>query len=95
MRKRTVDQDVEGMLGLIGAMRRSDGGRDTMQTKQKRYKWDSPHAWLMHKVNKTRTTRSELIGFIDSLAGRLDSDSIQDLFEAEMDADGYFRALKD
>jgi hypothetical protein len=59
-----------------------------------KYRWNSPGAWLLWKVQKRTTTRAQLLDIIDSLAGRLDGDSIQDLFQSDMSDDGYFRALK-
>ncbi len=53
-----------------------------------KYRWGSPHEWLLEKAQSLPA--AELYSIIDALAWRLDSDSIQDLFQSEMDVDGYF-----
>jgi hypothetical protein len=52
------------------------------------YKWENPHAWLMEKAQSWST--EQLYCAVDSLANRLDTDAIQDLFQSEMEQDGYF-----
>jgi hypothetical protein len=65
------------------------------------YRWNNPQEWLLEKasqyaddVHKGGSTAihaaSCLYSLIDSLVNRSDADSIQNLFEAEMDEDGYF-----
>jgi hypothetical protein len=60
-----------------------------------RYRWSHPSEWLDDRI-RTLTTEEDhdaLADIAQSLAGRLDGDSIQDLFQSEMDADGYFQDL--
>jgi len=58
-----------------------------------RNKWNSPHEWLLDMA-RSLDNPAELVSLIGALAGRLDSDSIQDLFQDEMDQDGYFNEVK-
>ena len=55
----------------------------------KKYKWDSPLEWLIDKVKEMdeNELRQEII-FIAS--GYLDYDTIQDIYQSDMDKDGYF-----
>jgi hypothetical protein len=53
-------------------------------------KWDDPHAWLFYQA-ETVWSRDELIATIHDLAWRLDRESIEDLFQEAMRADGYFQ----
>jgi hypothetical protein len=53
-----------------------------------KYKWDSPHDWLMEKAQSM--TVEQLHSALEAVAYRLDGDSIQDLFQTEMDQDGFF-----
>lgn len=67
----------------------------TTTNRTPRYKWDHPSEWLEQRI-QTLTTQEdhiELASIAHALAGRLDGDSIQDLFQAEMDDDGYFQDL--
>jgi hypothetical protein len=54
-----------------------------------KYKWDSPQEWLTGKINATDDV-SVLRSIMTSVIDRLDSDQIQDVFQSEMDKDGYF-----
>lgn len=56
-----------------------------------RYRWQYPVDWLSEAALKWDERR--LYQAVLSLAGRLDSDAIQDLFQEDMDADGYFTDL--
>jgi hypothetical protein len=58
----------------------------------KRYKFDNAHEWLGHYSQHTADVKgiTGLLGIIAELAGQLDADTIQDLYQSEMDADGYF-----
>jgi len=53
------------------------------------YKWKSPQHWLMDKINHewSEEERSETLV---SLVELLNADDIQELFQGEMDMDGYF-----
>ena len=55
------------------------------------YKWQTPHDWLA--VRAQTDNLRELYLIIDALMWRLDADSIQDLFQSEMAADGYFEPV--
>lgn len=55
------------------------------------YRWSHPHAWL---VDASRywdqdKLRSELL----TLAIRHDSDTLQDLYQSDMEKDGYFEPI--
>lgn len=59
------------------------------------YKFRCPHDWLKNHVSGLCDLPKEdavtaLCNVVDALAGRLDDDSLQDLFQGDMDADGYF-----
>lgn len=61
-----------------------------------RYRWASPHEWLSHKINSIGTVSPEarkLRGILNEVIPKLDADDIQDAFQSEMDADGYFEDL--
>ena len=56
------------------------------------YKWASAHEWLQHHlfgIGPAERLREVAM----QLANQLDADEIQDLFQNEMDADGYFEQL--
>ena len=55
------------------------------------YKWAHPYNWFSEWIEKADEKR--LREYLRILAGRLDGDQIQDLFEKEMDEDGYFDPL--
>lgn len=52
------------------------------------YKWNNPHEWLEDYIPRMIVPR--LRQTIRDLASLLDNDQLQDLFEKEMDMDGYF-----
>lgn len=56
------------------------------------YKWSSPHEWLEHKISEHASTddTGDLVSIARELASKLDADSIQDIFQSDMEADGYF-----
>lgn len=54
-----------------------------------RYRWWTPGDWLAEKVGNT-TDPHALRGMLYSLLDKLDSDTIQDVFQSDMEADGYF-----
>ena len=60
-----------------------------------RYRYDNPHEWLESHIAELDTddNRIELLAIIRALASVLDNDQIQDLFQSDMDADGYFQPL--
>lgn len=55
-----------------------------------RYKWDSPYEWLTDAAKGWDSAR--LYQELCNLAIKHDSDTLQDEFQADMDADGYFGA---
>ena len=61
------------------------------------YKWKCPHDWLDEQVDEHAAAGriEELVVIIAALAGRLDDDSIQDLFEEDMAGAGYFDEIKE
>jgi hypothetical protein len=52
------------------------------------YNLNSPHDWLLEKARHWNA--DALYKALSDLARRLDGNSIHDLFQSEMDADGYF-----
>lgn len=61
-------------------------------TAQAKYKWDNPSDWLRFHLNTLEGERKfdELTKIAWLLVTELDDDAIQDLFQDEMDEDGYF-----
>ena len=53
-----------------------------------KYKWAHPYEWLMWKA--TSWDLSELFDALQAVAVKHDSDTLQDIFQFEMDKDGYF-----
>jgi hypothetical protein len=58
----------------------------------KQYRWSSPHDWLDDHCATADVL--ELRSVIRDLLSKLTGDDLQDLFQTEMDADGYFRPLE-
>jgi HPt (histidine-containing phosphotransfer) domain-containing protein len=58
-----------------------------------KYKWDNPADWLDDRVTKAVDENDvpELVSIIHSLKGQLDFDGIQEAFQSDMEADGYFK----
>ena len=52
------------------------------------YKWNSPHEWLIEHCSQL--DKAELLQIIQQLVIKHDADTIQDLYESDMDADGFF-----
>ena len=52
------------------------------------YKWDTPHGWLWEKAQSW--SKEEMYSVIVALSDHLDADTIQDVFQSEMEQDGYF-----
>lgn len=61
---------------------------------EKKYRWDYPQEWLLEKAEQhaRNNNSAELLSIIQTLVSSLDADTIQDNFQSEMDADGYFKA---
>lgn len=55
------------------------------------HKWAYPSEWLNDHVDESRGNNAELFSVINTLMSKLSEDDIQDLFQAEMERDGYFR----
>lgn len=53
-----------------------------------KYKWDSASEWLAHHI--ANMDANQLRGVINSMLPSLPEDEIQDIFQAEMEAAGYF-----
>lgn len=60
---------------------------------ERKYKWANPQEWLLEKAESysRASETAELLSIIQTLVLKMDADSIQDDFQSEMDADGYFR----
>lgn len=55
------------------------------------YRWAGPHEWLAEKA--TSDDPVYVRGLLNSLLRYIDAEDIQEIFQAEMDADGYFDSL--
>lgn len=55
-------------------------------THEPRYRWKHPMEWLRH----SSMTYGDLLNFIQA---NCDDDQIQDYFQPDMEADGYFEDL--
>jgi hypothetical protein len=69
-----------------------------MAKKEEKYRWSYPSDWLESRLKEyTEQGQSDAITNLyntaTALASKLSSDEIQDLFQSEMDADGYFDPL--
>lgn len=56
-----------------------------------RYRWSHPLEWLDEKLDTLPP--AEVLSWAKQLAQQLDGDQIQDLFQQDMDDDGYFTEL--
>lgn len=56
-----------------------------------RYEWPTPGDWLLWRVNLM--TEDELRRTLSTIAAVMDSDTLQDHFQHQMDEDGYFKPL--
>ena len=63
-----------------------------MHTKNKTYKWANPYEWLNEASREwdCNKLRFELM----EIAVKLDSDQLQDIYQSDMDQDGYFEAME-
>jgi hypothetical protein len=61
------------------------------------YKYDSPHVWLGARISLARDEDDAgwLVAALFATMTLLDGDQVQELFEREMDADGYFDEVTD
>jgi hypothetical protein len=58
------------------------------------YKWASPHEWFQSYLDRNRNNTAQLFQLCGELASKLDADQMQELFESDMDSDGYFKKVK-
>jgi hypothetical protein len=60
------------------------------------YRWQYPGEWLLHRIRISAQAKDveALAWYATELTGACDSDTLQDLFQDEMDADGYFKPLR-
>lgn len=56
------------------------------------YRWNNPYEWFVEKI-RGESNIDEVRAICCMLARKLDSDAIQDIFEREMDNDGYFEKV--
>jgi hypothetical protein len=56
------------------------------------HRMNTPHEWLAEKAQHWST--DALYKALSGLAYRLDGQAIRDLFQSEMDADGFFEKAK-
>jgi hypothetical protein len=62
-----------------------------MSAPEKKYRWSSPHAWLLDRIEEW--PEDELRRCARDLALLCEADDIQNLFQQEMDDDGYFMPI--
>jgi len=62
-----------------------------MMTTEKVYKWSNPQEWLQQYIDGL--SYSELLQEAKNLASMLDADQIQDAYQSDMDAQGYFKEI--
>jgi hypothetical protein len=55
------------------------------------YKWATAHEWLAEYAKGL--SEAQLYHELMELASKLDSDTIQDIYQSDMSADGYFEPL--
>lgn len=53
------------------------------------YQYDSPAEWLVTQAKIW--DKQKLLNTVRCLVDHIDSDAIQEIFEQEMDEDGYFK----
>lgn len=63
-----------------------------MTTKTLTYKWTSAQEWLQQYLNGL--TYTELQQEARNLASKLDNDTIQEIYESDMDMQGFFTPLE-
>lgn len=56
------------------------------------YRWSHPYVWLEETARGW--SRDRLLLELQRLAIQHDSDTLQDLYQSEMDSDGYFDPIK-
>ena len=58
----------------------------------KKYKWNSAHEWLLDAMEKWDI--NQLKCEFREIMMKMDSDEIQDIYQSDMDADGYFDEIE-
>lgn len=60
-----------------------------------RYQWGHPAEWLESRLTTLADDENmnEILSIARDLASKVDGDALQDLFQSDMDADGYFDDL--
>ena len=59
-----------------------------------KYKWESPHEWLINALTERTHDVHEMDARIRELILKTDADTLQEVFEDLMDNDGYFEEVK-
>lgn len=57
------------------------------------HKWENPHEWLNERLGKCEDVHQFKM-YAKELLTKINADDIQDLFQDEMDKDGYFDRQK-
>lgn len=58
------------------------------------YKWASPQEWLQYRLNACMTAQ-EARELLNGILDKLPADDIQDVYQSDMDEDGYFQEVED
>lgn len=58
----------------------------------KKYKWDHPLAWLLETAENW--DHNQLKAEFQMVVSTLDFDTLQDMYESDMDKDGYFNPIE-
>lgn len=61
-----------------------------------RYQWPTPGDWLLHHIERQGDDCDAVVkldALCREIASYLDDDTVQHIFQAEMDDDGYFQEL--
>ena len=59
-----------------------------------KYKWDSPGEWLLEQIDASWTPE-QVQSCARLLAHHVDSDTIQDIFQGDMEDDEYFEPIEE
>jgi hypothetical protein len=57
-----------------------------------KHRWQSPAEWLAWRLREDRAAQERLYRMLTEVlkSGKLDNEDIQELWEEQMDQDGYF-----
>lgn len=58
------------------------------------YKWDNPYEWVAEKAREWERNGTLFQEFL-TLAQQVEMDTLQDLYQSDMIADGYFNEDKE